>query len=540
MADAGEAPARARGLRPHRARRLLRREGLLREPPGLLRHRQPVPPVGKPGPFPGVLSPHGHWAYGRLENGADGSIPARCISLARQGYVVFSWDMVGYNDSRQVDHRLLDERLAQWGIGSSRPAPLEQHPFRGLPRVAPRRRPGPPLLHRRLGRGNADVPAHGGGRPHPGLRPREHDLALHAGRRRVRERAPPPPRHEQRGDRGAHGPAADAHGLGGRRLDARHAAHRVPRGPGRLLAPGGEGRGGDRPVHRRPQLQPRQPRGGVRLVRPVGAREDRRRALQGGGVPGRAALGPPGLLRAGAAEGGEDAGADRRGPDRGPQGPARGTAARATRPARSLSRRPRPRASPRRGGRVSRPATCWKRRSSGPEGRPARSRRRASRPGRPRSGPALGAAEGSREGHADRAPRRRRGVSAREASLVEPLRRAGHLVAAIDAFNTGRARRPARHERPLLHDLQPHGRLQPRAGHPHRARLAEAADRRPRGVPRRPGAGRAVVPPGRRGSRPASTPSSPTPTARDGARRGVSRPSRDPAASAAWAVSRRP
>ncbi len=75
-------------------------------------------PMGKTGPFPGVLSPHGHWEYGRLENGADGSIPARCISLARQGYVVFSWDMVGYNDSRQVDHRLLDPRLSQWGIGS--------------------------------------------------------------------------------------------------------------------------------------------------------------------------------------------------------------------------------------------------------------------------------------------------------------------------------------------------------------------------------------------------------------------------------------
>lgn len=75
-------------------------------------------PAGKTGPFPGVLSPHGHWAYGRLENGADGSIPARCITLARQGYVVFSYDMVGYNDSRQVEHRLLDPRLAQWGIGS--------------------------------------------------------------------------------------------------------------------------------------------------------------------------------------------------------------------------------------------------------------------------------------------------------------------------------------------------------------------------------------------------------------------------------------
>jgi dienelactone hydrolase len=75
-------------------------------------------PMGKTGPFPGVLSPHGHWAYGRLENGADGSIPARGISLARQGYVVFSYDMVGYNDSRQVEHRLLDPHLAQWGIGS--------------------------------------------------------------------------------------------------------------------------------------------------------------------------------------------------------------------------------------------------------------------------------------------------------------------------------------------------------------------------------------------------------------------------------------
>ncbi len=75
-------------------------------------------PVGKTGPFPGVLSPHGHWTYGRLENSDTGSIPARGISLARQGYVVFSYDMVGYNDSRQVDHRLLDPRLALWGIGS--------------------------------------------------------------------------------------------------------------------------------------------------------------------------------------------------------------------------------------------------------------------------------------------------------------------------------------------------------------------------------------------------------------------------------------
>lgn len=75
-------------------------------------------PLGKSGPFPGVLSPHGHWLYGRLENSELGSIPARCINLARQGYVVFSYDMVGYNDSRQVNHRLIGKPLSLWGIGS--------------------------------------------------------------------------------------------------------------------------------------------------------------------------------------------------------------------------------------------------------------------------------------------------------------------------------------------------------------------------------------------------------------------------------------
>lgn len=61
-------------------------------------------PLGKQGPFPGVLSPHGHWAYGRLENTDRVSVPARCINLARKGFVVFSYDMVGYNDTNQFPH----------------------------------------------------------------------------------------------------------------------------------------------------------------------------------------------------------------------------------------------------------------------------------------------------------------------------------------------------------------------------------------------------------------------------------------------------
>jgi len=60
-------------------------------------------PVG-PGPFPAILSPHGHWTYGRLENTDTASVPGRAIGLARLGFVVFSYDMIGYNDSRQLPH----------------------------------------------------------------------------------------------------------------------------------------------------------------------------------------------------------------------------------------------------------------------------------------------------------------------------------------------------------------------------------------------------------------------------------------------------
>src|SRR5436189_1518527 len=60
-------------------------------------------PVGD-GPFPAILSPHGHWTYGRLENTDLASVPGRAINLARQGFVVFTYDMIGYDDSRQLTH----------------------------------------------------------------------------------------------------------------------------------------------------------------------------------------------------------------------------------------------------------------------------------------------------------------------------------------------------------------------------------------------------------------------------------------------------
>ena len=72
-------------------------------------------PVGA-GPFPAILSPHGHWQYGRLENTPLNSGPGRAIGLARQGFVVLTHDMVGYNDSRQLPHTFGGRRESLWGL----------------------------------------------------------------------------------------------------------------------------------------------------------------------------------------------------------------------------------------------------------------------------------------------------------------------------------------------------------------------------------------------------------------------------------------
>lgn len=68
-------------------------------------------PKGK-GPFPAVLCPHGHFQYGRLTSDSITSIPGRCINLAKQGYVALAYDMVGYNDTRQVSHRFADDSIS--------------------------------------------------------------------------------------------------------------------------------------------------------------------------------------------------------------------------------------------------------------------------------------------------------------------------------------------------------------------------------------------------------------------------------------------
>jgi dienelactone hydrolase len=74
-------------------------------------------PLGKSGKFPAVAAPHGHWTYGRLEHQPLGSTPTRCINMAKQGYVVFAYDMVGYNDTVQTPHAFGGKREQLWSFG---------------------------------------------------------------------------------------------------------------------------------------------------------------------------------------------------------------------------------------------------------------------------------------------------------------------------------------------------------------------------------------------------------------------------------------
>ena len=76
-------------------------------------------PLGKSGPFPGIVSPHGHWSRGRLESIERGSIPGRCINFAKQGYVIFAYDMIGYNDSgKQIEHDYGGAHEGLWGLSA--------------------------------------------------------------------------------------------------------------------------------------------------------------------------------------------------------------------------------------------------------------------------------------------------------------------------------------------------------------------------------------------------------------------------------------
>lgn len=57
-------------------------------------------PAGQPGPFAGVLCPHGHWGQPGDIGRFRADMQYRCANFARMGAVVFAYDMIGYGESK--------------------------------------------------------------------------------------------------------------------------------------------------------------------------------------------------------------------------------------------------------------------------------------------------------------------------------------------------------------------------------------------------------------------------------------------------------
>ena len=198
-------------------------QGLLREPPRLLRHGQPVSARRRRSVSGGAVAarplglrpPREH----RVEFG-----PGRAINLARQGFVVFTYDMVGYNDSRQLPHTFGGQARDAVGPEPRRPAAVELDPRAGLPRDAALR----------AARRASAVTGESGGGTQTFLLAAVDDrvavaapvnmISLHMQGGCLCENLPgAAPRHHQRGDRGDDRAAAAADGVGDRRLDGEHA-----------------------------------------------------------------------------------------------------------------------------------------------------------------------------------------------------------------------------------------------------------------------------------------------------------------------------
>jgi dienelactone hydrolase len=65
---------------------------------------------------PAVLNPHGHWQYGRLENQPLYSGESFGVTLAKLGFVVFAYDMVGYTDTIQTPHDFANPERQLWSF----------------------------------------------------------------------------------------------------------------------------------------------------------------------------------------------------------------------------------------------------------------------------------------------------------------------------------------------------------------------------------------------------------------------------------------
>jgi len=61
-------------------------------------------PLGKTGPFPAILNPHGHFQDKVYSARTRVDMQARCAWFAKMGAVAFAYDMVGWGESTQTSH----------------------------------------------------------------------------------------------------------------------------------------------------------------------------------------------------------------------------------------------------------------------------------------------------------------------------------------------------------------------------------------------------------------------------------------------------
>ena len=64
-------------------------------------------PDMKEGKFAGILCPHGHWQDRRFY----AEVQKRCATFARAGAVVFVYDMIGFGESVEIDHKNFPKAL---------------------------------------------------------------------------------------------------------------------------------------------------------------------------------------------------------------------------------------------------------------------------------------------------------------------------------------------------------------------------------------------------------------------------------------------
>jgi dienelactone hydrolase len=69
-------------------------------------------PKGKTGPFPAIINPHGHGELGRMMD----IVQIRCANFALQGYIAFSYNMIGYIDNDQMDHNFQSDPAYLWSV----------------------------------------------------------------------------------------------------------------------------------------------------------------------------------------------------------------------------------------------------------------------------------------------------------------------------------------------------------------------------------------------------------------------------------------